>query len=89
MRNEKAEDFLALLIEWEKLCEKYHVIGNQVKDEIDSNGLDGEELNDPKVPNDEFEVDKLVGICYGDPSDIGKIGLKFKVTQSCQFFNLI
>ncbi|XP_064961278.1 DNA (cytosine-5)-methyltransferase CMT3 isoform X2 [Musa acuminata AAA Group] len=79
VRNEKAEDFLALLIEWEKLCEKYHVIGNQVKDEIDSNGLDGEELNDPKVPNDEFEVDKLVGICYGDPSDIGKIGLKFKV----------
>ncbi|CAL9206531.1 unnamed protein product [Musa hybrid cultivar] len=79
VRNEKAEDFLALLIEWEKLCEKYHVIGNQVKEEIDSNGLDGEELNDPKVPNDEFEVDKLVGICYGDPSDIGKIGLKFKV----------
>ncbi|THU45863.1 hypothetical protein C4D60_Mb02t22450 [Musa balbisiana] len=78
VRNEKAEDFLALLIEWEKLCEKYHVIGNQVKEEIDSNGLDGEELNDPKVPNDEFEVGKLVGICYGDPSDIGKIGLKFK-----------
>ncbi|RRT47635.1 hypothetical protein B296_00014030 [Ensete ventricosum] len=49
VRNEKAEDFLALLIEWEKLCEKYNVIGNQVQEEIDSNGLDGEELNDPKV----------------------------------------
>ncbi|RWW81779.1 hypothetical protein BHE74_00009824 [Ensete ventricosum] len=48
VRNEKAEDFLALLIEWEKLCEKYNVIGNQVQEEIDSNGLDGEELNDPK-----------------------------------------
>lgn len=27
----------------------------------------------------EYEVEKLVDICYGDPSDTGERGLKFKV----------
>lgn len=29
--------------------------------------------------NREYEVDKLVDICYGDPTETGKRGLKFKV----------
>ncbi|WOK97533.1 DNA (cytosine-5)-methyltransferase 1-like [Canna indica] len=80
VRNEKAEDFLALLIEWEKLCKKYRVIGNQsLLEESDSDDVDDEVLDNLDLEKGEFEVGKLVGICYGDPSDIGKVGLKFKV----------
>lgn len=81
MRNEKADDFLALLIEWEKLCTKYCVLGNLNlnEEESDSNGSD-DELEDSNPPNgEEFEIAKLVGICYGDPDNIGKVGIKFKV----------
>ncbi|MQL72106.1 hypothetical protein Taro_004438 [Colocasia esculenta] len=83
VRNEKAEDFLELLREWEILCRKFLLIGSVnspseegescVEDEDDS----GED--DISAPRGEFEVGKVVGICYGDPGDIGKIGLKFKV----------
>ncbi|OAY70010.1 DNA (cytosine-5)-methyltransferase 1 [Ananas comosus] len=77
VRNEKAEDFLALLKEWEKLCKKYKVAASE-------NGehccFDDDEADDSsEVPKGEFEVGKLVGICYGDPHNIGKVGLKFKV----------
>ncbi|XP_042459718.1 DNA (cytosine-5)-methyltransferase 1-like isoform X2 [Zingiber officinale] len=80
VRNEKADDFLALLIEWEKLCTNYCVFGNKSlnEEESDSNGSDDELDSNP--PNgEEFEVEKLVGICYGDPNNIGKVGIKFKV----------
>ncbi|KAJ8619832.1 hypothetical protein MRB53_028361 [Persea americana] len=32
-----------------------------------------------KTPSGEFEVGKLVGICFGDPNEIGVQGLRFKV----------
>lgn len=82
MRNEKANDFLALLNEWAKLHTKYCVLGDQSLDEEESdfNGLDDKEHEDSEPPNGEdFEVEKLVDICYGDPSNINKVGLKFKV----------
>ncbi|KAG6526584.1 hypothetical protein ZIOFF_016575 [Zingiber officinale] len=80
VRNEKADDFLALLIEWEKLCTNYCVLRNQSlnEEESDSNDSD-DEFEDSNPPNgEEFEVEKLVGICYGDPNNIGKVGIKFK-----------
>ncbi|NP_001290533.1 DNA (cytosine-5)-methyltransferase CMT3 [Elaeis guineensis] len=83
VRNEKAEDFLALLREWEKLCAKFNLIGmeSSFAQGSESSGSDDEDESriSTEVPRGEFEVGKLVGICYGDPSNIGKVGLKFKV----------
>lgn len=77
MRNEKAEDFLALLKEWERLCKKYKVAASENGEYCCSD--DDEADDSSEVPKGEFEVGRLVGICYGDPHNIGKVGLKFKV----------
>lgn len=45
-------------------------------DEEDEDGDDGS-----PVPRGEFEVKKLVAICYGDPNEINKPGLYFKVSN--------
>ncbi|XP_028105482.1 DNA (cytosine-5)-methyltransferase CMT2-like isoform X1 [Camellia sinensis] len=84
VRNETAEDFLELLKGWEKLCQWY-VFNNldrpfkyraEAKREVKSN------VNSPsdvKIASGEYEVLRLVDICYGDPCNTGKQGLKFKV----------
>ncbi|XP_072992889.1 DNA (cytosine-5)-methyltransferase CMT3-like [Typha latifolia] len=82
VRNEKAEDFLALLKEWDNLCRKYNVRRNNMSasHESESASSDDDDVDDSSgVPSGEFEVGKLVGICYDDPHNIGKVGLKFKV----------
>ncbi|XP_030535460.1 DNA (cytosine-5)-methyltransferase CMT2-like isoform X2 [Rhodamnia argentea] len=84
IRNEGAAEFLKLLKEWEKLCKKFAV--NSV------DGMHGLRENNCRVtrchgspadvadtPKDEYEVSSLVNICYGDPNEIGKPGLHFKV----------
>ncbi|KAM0870120.1 hypothetical protein ACQ4PT_040230 [Festuca glaucescens] len=76
VRNEKAENYLSLLQEWEALCRAYDVYNSNFlprtlnDDEVDEN-----------VPLSEgtFEVEKFVDICYGDPNSTGKDGLCFKV----------
>ncbi|KAM0900447.1 hypothetical protein ACQ4PT_020633 [Festuca glaucescens] len=76
VRNEKAENYLSLLQEWEALCKAYDVYNRNFlprtmnDDEVDEN-----------VPLSEgtFEVEKFVDICYGDPNSTGKDGLCFKV----------
>ncbi|XP_077236281.1 DNA (cytosine-5)-methyltransferase CMT3-like [Tasmannia lanceolata] len=74
VRNEEAGDFLALLKEWKSLCERFSVSECTTLEE------DDEECDvDNKVLSGEFEVGKLVGICYGDPNKINKRGLMFKV----------
>lgn len=35
--------------------------------------------SDDDSDSEEYEVEKLVDICYGDPDKTGKNGLKFKV----------
>ncbi|XP_031493458.1 DNA (cytosine-5)-methyltransferase CMT3-like isoform X2 [Nymphaea colorata] len=81
VRNESAEDFLALIKEWEKLCKRYHLLGTiKTQSEnlvVDDN--DDPEDEDEKLASGEYEVAKIVGVCYGDPSECGKRGLKFKV----------
>ncbi|KAM0900450.1 hypothetical protein ACQ4PT_020633 [Festuca glaucescens] len=75
VRNEKAENYLSLLQEWEALCKAYDVYNRNFlprtmnDDEVDEN-----------VPLSEgtFEVEKFVDICYGDPNSTGKDGLCFK-----------
>ncbi|KAG0484303.1 hypothetical protein HPP92_008382, partial [Vanilla planifolia] len=81
IRNEKAEDFLELLKEWSKLCDQYVISacrsGNR---NLRTSKLE-ETKHKPSAQRSskEFEVLKLVSICYGDPMDSGKHGLKFKV----------
>jgi DNA (cytosine-5)-methyltransferase 1 len=82
VRNEKTENFLALLKEWEKLVEEYNV---QNEHEVDTSGdledSDGDDDDDTKLPKGVFEVAKLLNICYGDPQNIGKDGIKFLVYE--------
>jgi DNA (cytosine-5)-methyltransferase 1 len=61
VRNEKADEFLALLKEWTVLCEKY------VHQDVDSNLAGSEDQGDEGSPldKDKFVVEKLIGICYG------------------------
>ncbi|KAE8727433.1 DNA (cytosine-5)-methyltransferase CMT2 [Hibiscus syriacus] len=82
-RNEAADDFLQLLKEWEKLCKRYVV--HNVEKTYPSRSRTSEAVADNDRPekvadsSDELEVSGLVDICYGDPCNTGKRGLKFKV----------
>eukprot|EP00268_Persea_americana_P017969 TRINITY_DN18797_c0_g2_i7.p1 TRINITY_DN18797_c0_g2~~TRINITY_DN18797_c0_g2_i7.p1 ORF type:complete len:892 (-),score=136.39 TRINITY_DN18797_c0_g2_i7:1238-3835(-) len=80
VRNESAEDFFELLKEWQKLTK---IFENDVETRSNlrlSKINDFEkESHDNKVPSGEYEVLKLVDICYGDPNKTGNRGLKFKV----------
>ncbi|KAH7514814.1 hypothetical protein FEM48_Zijuj11G0130500 [Ziziphus jujuba var. spinosa] len=78
VRNEAAEDFLELLREWEKLCKRYKL------NDVERTCLSRSETSalaekEDKVFTREFEVSRLVDICYGDPNKTGKRGLNFKV----------
>ncbi|CAL9028724.1 unnamed protein product [Prunus brigantina] len=78
VRNEAAEDFLELLKEWEKLCRRY-----TVNDVERTHPLRSKTSKIPKNSNeiakDEYEVSRIVDICYGDPNKTGKHGVNFKV----------
>ncbi|XP_052210528.1 DNA (cytosine-5)-methyltransferase CMT2-like isoform X2 [Diospyros lotus] len=85
VRTESAEDFLELLKGWERLCQWY-VFNNLSRTRKSRAGDEGEEVksrvNSPpgvKNPGKEYEVLRLLDICYGDPCKTGKRGLKFKV----------
>ncbi|XP_062146124.1 DNA (cytosine-5)-methyltransferase CMT2-like isoform X3 [Alnus glutinosa] len=84
VRNETAEDFLKLLKEWEKLCKRYKVndLGRTHQSrakKFRAAKCNGNSRNDDEIPTGEYEVSRLVDICYGDPNKTGKHGLKFKV----------
>ncbi|KAM0934075.1 putative DNA (cytosine-5-)-methyltransferase [Dioscorea sansibarensis] len=83
VRNESADDFYALIKEWKKLCKKY--VGKELGcRESNSRVTDARNSkrklrDDYTTPHGEYEVSHLVDICYGDPTNLGKRGLKFKV----------
>ncbi|GAV58623.1 DNA_methylase domain-containing protein/Chromo domain-containing protein/BAH domain-containing protein [Cephalotus follicularis] len=90
--NESAEDFLELLKEWEKLCNQYVVNdvegtgqSKSVASRVtmnDVNSLDDDDDDDDDEDDDasnEYEVADITDICFGDPSETGKRGLKLKV----------
>jgi DNA (cytosine-5)-methyltransferase 1 len=78
VRNEKADQFLALLKEWAVLCEKY------VHKDVDSNLAGSEEQEDEDtLDKDEFVVEKLIGICYGGSGR--KNDIYFKVLKRYLF----
>ncbi|KAF5190586.1 DNA (cytosine-5)-methyltransferase [Thalictrum thalictroides] len=74
VRNESAEDFLFLLKNWAKLCEKFclHPDLNSKEDE-------GDDDEDCDESADVFEVEKLLDVCYGDPNKLRKKDIYFKV----------
>lgn len=85
MRNESAEDFLELLKEWEKLCKRYNTTVAERKLPCRSNsGAKKKEVDD--ISATEFEVSKLVDICFGDPNETGNRGLYFKVINPMSTF---
>ncbi|KAK3137240.1 hypothetical protein QOZ80_5BG0449640 [Eleusine coracana subsp. coracana] len=80
VRNETTEDFLELLKEWEKLCNTYakpHSKVNACSDFSTQSSIETPECS--TVPPDEFEVSELVDICFGDPNNVGKRSVYFKV----------
>ncbi|KAK2973205.1 hypothetical protein RJ640_024492 [Escallonia rubra] len=84
VRNTSVEDFLELLKRWEKLC-RSHALDDYERtlqsrpEDIGESKSSANSSFDAKLPTGEYEVSCLVDICYGDPSDSGKHGLKFKV----------
>ncbi|VVB18330.1 unnamed protein product [Arabis nemorensis] len=84
VRNEAVEDFLILLIEWRKLCQKLLLIPSNEPIEPDSDSDEDEEEEDgdndsSEIQPEEFEVEEFLAICYGDPKKVKKSALHLKV----------
>ncbi|GAV63981.1 DNA_methylase domain-containing protein/Chromo domain-containing protein/BAH domain-containing protein [Cephalotus follicularis] len=88
VRNEAAEDFLSLIKEWTKLCKYFLLIGSENLREnwFNFTSDDEEEEDDDTddeiagVLSEEFEVEKILAIRYGDCNEKKKPGLHFKVS---------
>ena len=90
MRNESAEDFLILLKEWKKLCNKYcpndeNRVDNKARGwkgssaaASDSENSDDEADNSKPKPG-EYEVEKIIGIRHVGATESGKAGIEMKV----------
>ncbi|KFK23822.1 hypothetical protein AALP_AAs64753U000100, partial [Arabis alpina] len=83
VRNDAAGDFLLLLKEWYKLCKRYVFSNDKTTDTSGSVNSTRETSESSSSSADdseseEYEVEKLVDICYGDPDKTGNNGLKFK-----------
>ncbi|XP_075664526.1 DNA (cytosine-5)-methyltransferase CMT3-like [Castanea sativa] len=84
VRNEIAEDFLLLLEKWEKSCYYFSLIkSNDVLQEYanqfgtenvvdDGSGDDNDSDKGDGEDEEVFEVEKILGICFGDPKEIKK-----------------
>ncbi|RZC30222.1 DNA (cytosine-5)-methyltransferase CMT3 isoform B [Glycine soja] len=84
VRNEPAEDFLNLIKAWAKLCEEFALLGSERSDsdpdmDEDENEAVQKEESGNQSDLEEFEVEKLLAVCYGDPNGVKKPGLYFKV----------
>ncbi|XP_014521432.1 putative DNA (cytosine-5)-methyltransferase CMT1 isoform X1 [Vigna radiata var. radiata] len=89
VRNEPAENFLELIKAWAKLCEEFGLLGSErsesgsdmEEDENDEETMDvkKEESEEDHSDSEDFEVEKLLAICHGDPNNVKKPGLYFKV----------
>ncbi|KAF7809603.1 putative DNA (cytosine-5)-methyltransferase CMT1 [Senna tora] len=90
VRNEAAEDFLSLLKAWYKLCKDHSLLGTERSEsipQVDEENIDEEDEGDKmkeeasadSSDSEDFEVQKLLAICHGDPNNVKKPGLYFKV----------
>ncbi|EFH65535.1 hypothetical protein ARALYDRAFT_895912 [Arabidopsis lyrata subsp. lyrata] len=89
VRNEAAEDFLILLKEWKRLCERFSLssstepmesISELEDEESDENDDIDEASTGMELSAGEFEVEKFVGIVFGDPKGTGEKTLHLKGT---------
>jgi hypothetical protein len=82
VRNEKADEFLALLKEWTVLCDKYvhGDVGSDLAEPMVEE--DGGSMSD--LHEDEFIVEKLICICYGGNGRDNRLYLK---VLFCCFFS--
>ena len=75
--------------EWEKLCRRYKVsdVGRtrQSRAETLRSHKSDENSSDDEFSSGEYEVSRLVDICYGNPNRKGKRGLHFKVNDVFSF----
>ncbi|CAA0813098.1 DNA (cytosine-5)-methyltransferase CMT2 [Striga hermonthica] len=75
-----AEDFLHLLKEWDSLCKTYGCHEEkELRCRINRDAGEDKETKENHKRSSEYAVEKLVDICYGDPTGNSKRGLKFKV----------
>ncbi|MED6157318.1 Alpha-1,3-mannosyltransferase cmt1 [Stylosanthes scabra] len=80
LRNEPAEDFLNLIKAWAKLCEDLkflasnRIVSSLIMDEDDANDEvdDGNEASKKPSDLEEFEAERFLAICYGDPNNVKK-----------------
>ncbi|KAK3004967.1 hypothetical protein RJ639_018409 [Escallonia herrerae] len=86
VRNESAEDFLDLLKEWDKLCQRY---APRDVNTLERNSRvmrvadkDADSKTNYQIPKGEYEVASLVDICYGITSETSTRRLKFRVRWS-------
>ncbi|CAN4110242.1 unnamed protein product [Withania somnifera] len=88
VRNEYASDFLSLLKEWVQLCVSCSLLKSsfpahphlKATDEVEEEEDDGEDEDTGDDQEGEvFEVEELLEVCYGDPKELNKPGLYFKV----------
>ncbi|OMP02903.1 hypothetical protein COLO4_10748 [Corchorus olitorius] len=82
VRNESADEFLALLKEWKRLCASFSVSKPEMleKQAFNSSCTEdgGNDCEEGDTEDEVFEVEKILGIRYSHP-DTGEIGLHFKV----------
>ncbi|KAK9928176.1 hypothetical protein M0R45_025322 [Rubus argutus] len=78
VRNEAAEDFLELLKEWKNLCQQYEV-DNVERTYPSRSKTSRVPKHDDEIANSEYEVSRIIDICYSDPNKTGKRGIHFKV----------
>lgn len=68
--------------EWEKLCRRH-----KANDVEGTHPLRSKTSSVPKngkeVGTGEYEVLRIVDVCFGDPNKTGKRGVNFKVKQKC------
>lgn len=84
VRSEGVENFLELLKRWEELiqlygCSDFKTSSNGELDDRDEGENNDDSQAGSNASSEEYEVLKLVDICYGDPNNEGKSGLHFKV----------
>lgn len=88
VRNEAAEDFLILLKEWKKLCEKFSLISStepmeSISELEDEEGDEDDDIDEATIGTDlspgEFEVQEFLAIVFGDPNDKGEKTLHLRV----------
>ncbi|KAI3960536.1 hypothetical protein MKW92_053624 [Papaver armeniacum] len=84
VRHTTAEDYLELLRAWKDLCETHLLVETGGPATADEDDEEAESEADSCASDDDgvfFEVDKIVGICYGDPKEIKKgSALYYKVS---------